>query len=208
MPKILVVEDEQMLAKIIGMKLEEEGYEVAHAYDGEEAYNLLTQPELPDLVLLDVLLPKMSGFDVLTKLRDEQKKLPKIIVFSNFAQKADVERAHELGAIDYIVKAAFSPAEILSKIKEIFEKGDVDPNAPVPAAPADPVPVAVEGMATPTATPATDPVAGEPVATADPEQPKTEKATEGTSAYQDFASMEDVKPMSEVLRPGEPNNNA
>lgn len=123
MKKILVVEDEQMLAKIIGMKLEEEQYEVLHAYDGEEAYNLLVQPELPDLVLLDVLLPKMSGFDVLEKLKAEGKALPKIIVFSNFAQKADVERARSLGAIDYIVKAAFSPAEILGKIKSVLEGG-------------------------------------------------------------------------------------
>lgn len=121
MKKILVVEDEQMLAKIIGMKLEEEKYEVIHAYDGEEAYNILTKPELPDLVLLDVLLPKMSGFDVLEKLRADGKPLPKIIVFSNFAQKADVERARSLGAVDYIVKAAFSPAEILGKIKGILD---------------------------------------------------------------------------------------
>jgi DNA-binding response OmpR family regulator len=121
MKTVLVVEDEQMLAKIIGMKLEEEKYKVVHAYDGEEAYSLLTQPELPDLVLLDVLLPKMSGFDVLEKLKAGSNPLPKIIVFSNFAQKADVERARSLGAIDYIVKAAFSPAEILGKIKAILD---------------------------------------------------------------------------------------
>lgn len=125
--KILVVEDEQMLAKIIGMKLEEEDYEVLHAYDGEEAYKLLIAPEVPDLVLLDVLLPGMGGFEVLEKLKAESKPLPKIIVFSNFAQKADVERARSLGAIDYIVKAAFSPAEILGKIKEVLEVTAVVP---------------------------------------------------------------------------------
>jgi len=177
MQKILVVEDEQMLAKIIGMKLEEEQFQVTHAYDGEEAYNALTQPELPDLVLLDVLLPKMSGFDVLEKLRQEQKPIPKVIVFSNFAQKADVERARSLGAIDYIVKAAFSPAEILSKIKAIFAQ-DATP-APA-AAPVD--------------------------TTAAPQAP-TPSAGGEASAYQSFASMQEVMPMSEVLRPGEPNNN-
>jgi DNA-binding response OmpR family regulator len=130
MPKqVLVVEDEQMLAKIIGMKLEEEQFEVTHAYDGEEAYAALTKESLPDLVLLDVLLPKMSGFDVLEKLKAENKKIPKVIVFSNFAQKADVERARSLGAIDYIVKAAFSPAEILGKIKKILEEGSAEPAA-------------------------------------------------------------------------------
>jgi DNA-binding response OmpR family regulator len=176
MQKILVVEDEQMLAKIIGMKLEEEQFEVIHAYDGEEAYTILCQPELPDLVLLDVLLPKMSGFDVLEKLRAESKPLPKVIVFSNFAQKADVERAHALGAVDYIVKAAFSPAEILSKIKALFA-----------ADAAAPAPVDATTPQTPAAAPA------------DPAQ---------ASAYQSFASMQDVMPMSEVLRPGEPNNNS
>lgn len=167
MKKILVVEDEQMLAKIIGMKLEEEKFEVEHAYDGEEAYQKLSdEKNLPDLVLLDVLLPKMSGFDVMEKLKGENKKLPKIIVFSNFAQKADVERAHSLGAIDYIVKAAFSPAEILTKIKAVFDGKD------------EPAPAAAEEA------PAGD-----------------------NGAYQSFSSLEDVMPMSEVLHPGEANNN-
>lgn len=158
MQRILVVEDEQMLAKIIGMKLEDEGYEVSHAYDGQAAYEALCIEPLPDLTLLDVLLPRMSGFDVLEKLHADGKALPKVIVFSNFAQKADVERAHALGAIDYIVKAAFSPAEILSKIKAVFAAQDTTPNST-------------------------------------------------TTPYQQFSSMEDVMPMSEVLRPGESNNN-
>lgn len=165
MKKILVVEDEQMLAKIIGMKLEEEKYEVSHAYDGQQAYDVLAGDKLPDLVLLDVLLPKMSGFDVLEKLKTENKKLPKIIVFSNFAQKADVERAHALGAVDYIVKAAFSPAEIITKIRSILDAAEVEAAKPASTAPAE----------------------------ADP--------------YASFDSIQDVKPMSEVLRPGEPNNN-
>lgn len=177
-----------MLAKIIGMKLEEENYEVIHAYDGEEAYNQLIGPNTPDLVLLDVLLPKMSGFDVLEKLQAEKKALPKVIVFSNFAQKADVERAHALGAIDYIVKAAFSPAEILSKIKAVF-------SAETQASSADSGPAKADETAVPPA-PASESAA--------PTPPPNDGAG---SAYQNFASMEDVMPMSEVLRPGEPNNN-
>ena len=128
MKRILVVEDEQMLAKIIGMKLEEDGYEVTHAYDGQAAYEAMSGSSLPDLVLLDVLLPKMTGFDVLSKLRAENKPIGKVIVFSNFAQAADVEQAKQLGAIDYIVKAAFSPAEILLKIKEVFAASEPSSN--------------------------------------------------------------------------------
>jgi len=134
MKKILVVEDEQTLAKVIGMKLEEEQYVVTHAYDGEQAYEALIKPELPDLVLLDVLLPKLSGLDVLERLQKEKKPIPKVIVFSNFAQQTDVDRAHKHGAIDYIVKAAFSPAEILSKIKSVL--GAAGPATPPAAAPA------------------------------------------------------------------------
>ena len=159
MQRILVVEDEQMLAKIIGMKLEDEGFEVIHAYDGQAAYNALSAMPQPDLTLLDVLLPHMSGFDVLEKLHAEGKSIPRVIVFSNFAQKADVERAHALGAVDYIVKAAFSPAEILSKIKAVFAASESGVSA------------------------------------------------DGQAAYQRFSSLEEVMPMSEVLRPGESNNN-
>lgn len=167
MKRILVVEDEQMLAKIIGMKLQEEKYEVDHAYDGQEAYDKLSSAPKADLVLLDVLLPKMSGFDVLEKLHNEKKSLPKVIVFSNFAQKADVERAHDLGAVDYIVKAAFSPAEILAKIKQVLGDGE----------------------------------GGD-------ESGKSNKADSGDGgSYSKFDSLHDVMPMSEVLRPGEPNNN-
>ena len=144
---------------------------------GAQAYEALVRPELPDLVLLDVLLPKMGGFDVLEKLRTEQKPVPKVIIFSNFAQKADVERAHALGAIDYIVKAAFSPAEILSKINAIF----------------------AADATTPAANPVVD--TAEPVATPAP------AATPPANPYTSFASMEDVKPMSEVLHPGQDSNN-
>jgi DNA-binding response OmpR family regulator len=117
---ILVVEDERMLAKIIGMKLGEEGFVVEHAYDGEEAYNRLAQAPLPDLILMDVLLPRLTGFDVLQRFTPEQRGAMHFIMFSNFAQQADIERAKELGAIDYIVKAAFSPAEILSKVRQVL----------------------------------------------------------------------------------------
>lgn len=186
MKRILVVEDEQMLAKIIGMKLQEENYQVDHAYDGMEAYAILSKPDMPDLVLLDVLLPKMSGFDVLERLRNEGRPLPKVIVFSNFAQKADVERAHALGAVDYIVKAAFSPAEILSKINTILSaEGDSSSAIPAPAA----------------ETPAENQPAPAEAASSEPQAGQQE------DPYAGFQSLQDVVPMSEVIRPGEPNNN-
>jgi len=89
----------------------------------------MSAEQIPDLVLLDVLLPRLSGFEVLEKLHAESKTIPRIIMFSNFAQQEDIERAKKLGAKEYIVKAAFSPAEILSKVKEYLEMKIV-PDAP------------------------------------------------------------------------------
>ena len=176
--KILVIDDDRLLCEALQTSLEHEGYRVTVALTGGEGLYRLTNGEGYDLVLLDVLLPKLSGFDVLEKLKAEGKPLPKVIVFSNFAQKADVERAHALGAVDYIVKAAFSPAEILTKIKGVFAAAEGVPAAPAPA----------DGAASAAA----------------PAAPQQNPATD---AYQSFASMQDVMPMSEVLRPGEPNNN-
>jgi DNA-binding response OmpR family regulator len=123
MQSILVVEDEPTLAKIIQAKLEEEGFAVTRAHDGEEAVIALSGPTLPDLVLLDLLLPKIPGLEVLERLGKEGKTIPKVIIFSNFADQADVDRAKQLGVVDYIVKAAFSPAEIISKIKGVLGSG-------------------------------------------------------------------------------------
>lgn len=124
MNKILVVEDEKTLAEIISLKLQEEGFEVNNAYDGEEALQKLTQSSsLPDLVLLDILLPKINGLEVLAKIRQNgNEKLTSIpvLIFSNFAHEEEVQKAKDLGAVDYIVKAAFSPAEIVTKVKAVL----------------------------------------------------------------------------------------
>jgi len=204
-----------MLARIIGMKLTEEQYEVVHAYDGEQAYQLMTQEPVPDLVLLDVLIPKMSGFDVLEKVVKEGKAKSKVIVFSNFAQQADIEKAHELGAVDYIVKAAFSPAEILTRVREVLSGAPSSTATPgtvstpakqpvAPAAPTSPIPAMPGAPVTPPAKPGLS-------APANPQAPMvpTPPAAPGGDAtpYQSFKSMEEVMPMSEVLHPGEPNNN-
>lgn len=124
MNKILVIEDEKTLAEIISLKLQEEGFEVDNAYDGEEALQKLTQSSsLPDLVLLDILLPKINGLEVLAKIRQNgNEKLTSIpvLIFSNFAHEEEVQKAKDLGAVDYIVKAAFSPAEIVTKVKAVL----------------------------------------------------------------------------------------
>lgn len=115
--KILIVEDDQFLHKILAMKVKAEGFEVISAYDGESAVKKVK--ETPDLILLDLILPQMSGFEFLgeIKMDSQLKKIP-VIVLSNLGQDEDIERAKSLGAQDYLVKANFSIDEVIKKAKE------------------------------------------------------------------------------------------
>jgi DNA-binding response OmpR family regulator len=115
--KILVVEDETFLVKIYAVKLKKEGFDVSIANDGVEAVKLAAS-EQPDLILLDLILPKMNGFEALEKIRANpvNKKTP-VIVLSNLGQEEDIKRAEALGADDYLVKANFSIQDIVSRIR-------------------------------------------------------------------------------------------
>lgn len=121
-PKILVVEDETFLVKIYSVKLKKEGYDVAIATDGEEAVRMAEEVK-PDLILLDLILPKLNGFEALERIRatDANRNTP-VLVLSNLGQEEDIKRAEALGADDYLVKANFSIQDIVSKIKETLEK--------------------------------------------------------------------------------------
>jgi DNA-binding response OmpR family regulator len=118
MKKILFVEDEEALQKTLGEILKQEGYEVIPALDGEAGFNLV-KPEKPDLILLDLILPKMDGFEVLKRLKadGETKDIP-VIVLTNLEGIGDVGKAIELGATTYLVKAQYSLDEVLEKIKK------------------------------------------------------------------------------------------
>ena len=120
--KILVVEDETFLVKIYAVKLKKEGFEVSIANDGEEAVKMAASVK-PDLILLDLILPKMNGFEALEKIRanPDNKKTP-VIVLSNLGQEEDIKRAETLGADDYLVKANFSIQDIVAKIRETLDK--------------------------------------------------------------------------------------
>ena len=121
-PKILVVEDETFLVKIYAVKLKKEGYDVSIANDGEEAVRLAADVH-PDLILLDLILPKMNGFEALEKMRaNEVNKQTPVIVLSNLGQEEDIKRAEALGADGYLVKANFSIQDIVAKIKETLDK--------------------------------------------------------------------------------------
>ncbi|MDO8639468.1 MAG: response regulator [bacterium] len=117
MAKILVVEDDKFLRELIARKLTQEAYIVVQAVDGEDGVKKI-KAEKPDLVLLDLILPGIDGFEVLARIKDDQSlgSIP-VIILSNLGQKEDVERGLKLGAVDYLIKAHFTPGEIIEKIK-------------------------------------------------------------------------------------------
>lgn len=121
MSKVLLVEDDQFLSSILKNRLSKEGVEVVSARDGEEALSLLRQGTMPDLMLLDIILPKKSGFEVLQELRDDPSiKEPPVIIISNLGQPEDIARGKELGSVEYFVKAKTSIDDLISKIKSFL----------------------------------------------------------------------------------------
>lgn len=125
MKTILFIEDESALQKTLGEILIQEGYQVISALDGEIGLQLVNLPaggKKPDLILLDLILPKIHGFEVLKKIKEEPttKDIP-IIILTNLEGMGDVEKAIELGATTYLVKAQYSLEELVEKIKKILE---------------------------------------------------------------------------------------
>lgn len=119
--RILLVDDEVDLAEMVKLRLEANGYEVLLAYDGQEALDK-ARKEKPDLIILDLMLPKMDGFKVCGLLKNDSRyaKIP-IIMFSARAQEESKKLGKELGAEAYITKP-FEPQVLLSKIKELINK--------------------------------------------------------------------------------------
>lgn len=113
--KILVIEDEDTLRSALETKLKKEGYNVTVARDGEEGYKKIKGWK-PDLILLDIILPKVDGYEVLEKMSKEKVKIPVIIV-SNSGQPVELERTKKLGAVDHLIKTEFDPAEVITKVK-------------------------------------------------------------------------------------------
>jgi DNA-binding response OmpR family regulator len=122
MAKILFIEDEPTLQKTLGDALTKEGYQIKTAFDGEEGL-LVAKEYKPDLILLDLILPKMDGFAVLQELKkDEETKAVPVIVLTNLEGTADVEKVLELGATTYLVKTNYDLKEVVEKIKKTLEK--------------------------------------------------------------------------------------
>jgi len=119
---IMVIEDDPFLSSILKARLEKDGFQVIQAFNGEEALKKLHE-STPGLVILDLIMPKMSGFEVLQAISiDPQLNKIPVVVVSNLGQPGDMEKAKGFGAIDYFVKMRLSIDELLVKIRDIITK--------------------------------------------------------------------------------------
>jgi len=119
--KILLVEDDPFLVDIYVKKLQQVGFDIVNADNGARALKLLAESPF-DLVLLDIVMPDIDGWEILKEMRESEKGPgAKVIVFSNLGQKADVDKAFTLGANKYLIKANYTPSEVIEEVKKIFE---------------------------------------------------------------------------------------
>lgn len=192
MAKIMVVEDDQSLREIYSIRLTAEGYEIVSAGDGEEALAIAVK-ERPDLIISDVMMPKISGFDMLDILRSTPETRDiKVIMMTALSSDDQRKRGESLGADKYLVKSQVGIEDVIAAVKEVLEGAPVAPAvaqaapaptpaqpAPAPAVPgaapvAQPAPVPTPVVATPVppvapASASVPPVVAEPAPVANPE---------------------------------------
>lgn len=120
--RILIIEDDSFISDMYKIKLESEGFDVEAAPDGIRGLEAVGK-ERPDLILLDIVMPKMDGFTVMQNLKEnpETSDIP-VIMLTNLGQKDSVEKGLKLGAKDYIIKAHFTPLEVVDKVKDFLNK--------------------------------------------------------------------------------------
>lgn len=123
MEKILVIEDEKFLKDLLVKRLEETGYTVFHAMDCEEGFKK-ARDEKPDLILLDLVLPGINGFEFLKEIKKDSSEIKNIpvLILSNLGQSDDIKRGLALGAEDFLIKAHYILPEIVEKIKQTLAK--------------------------------------------------------------------------------------
>ena len=121
MKKILIIEDDPFLSEMYLAKLSQSGFKTEIAADGKKGMEKI-KTSRPDLILLDIVLPKIDGFEILKKIKKDSKlkKIP-VILLTNLGQKNEVEKGLNLGADEYIIKAHFTPTAVVAKVKEILK---------------------------------------------------------------------------------------
>jgi len=120
---IILIEDDSFISGMYFTKLTNLHFGVEIIEDGETAWQRLQQDPIPDLILLDVVLPKKDGFEILEDIRkDKRLSHVPVILLTNLGQKPDVEKGLALGADDYVIKAHFTPSEVVAKVTKLLEK--------------------------------------------------------------------------------------
>ena len=120
MKKILLVEDDPFLLDIYTTKLKKAGFPLEVAVEGEEALKKAKEVK-PDLIILDIVLPQLDGWEILQRIKsDPDTKDAKVIILSNLGQKGEVEKGIEMGASKYLIKAHYTPSQIVEEIKKIL----------------------------------------------------------------------------------------
>jgi DNA-binding response OmpR family regulator len=114
--KILIADDSKAISMTLELKLKEEGFETKVVPNGKEALDLLEKEKF-DLLILDLIMPELNGFGVLSALKERGEKMP-VIVSSNLSQIEDMDKVKELGAVDFFIKSDMSMAEMVEKIKQ------------------------------------------------------------------------------------------
>lgn len=122
MKKILFIEDEEILINLLGKKLIQEGYDFFIARNGIEGLEKMREIK-PDLILLDIIMPKMGGMEVMEEMQkdEELKKIP-VIIISNSGQPIEIDRIQKLGAKDWLIKTEFNPQEVVEKVEKQIGK--------------------------------------------------------------------------------------
>lgn len=121
--KILIVDDDGFLLDMYAFKFSQSGFEVYTAMNGVQAVKKLTEGLKPDVILMDIIMPEMDGFEMLEKINSEKLSENSVkIVLSNKSQQEDLDRGNSLGVEGYIVKANSTPSEVIGKVEEILEK--------------------------------------------------------------------------------------
>jgi DNA-binding response OmpR family regulator len=119
--RVLIIDDDKLLRRACEIGLKKRGFDVLTAFDGEDGLRL-ARTELPDLILLDMLMPKLSGMDTLRALKkDDQTRQIPVVILSNSSIDSDMQRAKDLGAIGYLVKASLSLQELGDKVTSYIE---------------------------------------------------------------------------------------
>ena len=119
--RILLIEDDAFIAQLYGLKFKQTPYEFILAKDGDEGISLAKEDK-PDLILLDIILPKNNGFTILENLKkDESTKNIPVILLTNLGQQENIQKGMTLGAVDYIIKAHHTPQEVVEKVRPFLK---------------------------------------------------------------------------------------